>query len=167
MLALIEIARWTVAAAFALILILASATDIKYRRIPNWTVVAIVVLYIPWIFVGQGVSLGPSLAAAAIAFFAGVTLYALGLLGAGDSKLITAVALFIGLAKLLQFALATTVAGGILALIMILSHPARVLVMLNMRGHGDFGRNVPYGVAIAVGALLIVFGGLLHIPIIR
>jgi hypothetical protein len=42
MLALIEIARWTVAAAFALILILASATDIKYRRIPNWTVVAIV-----------------------------------------------------------------------------------------------------------------------------
>jgi hypothetical protein len=39
--------------------------------------------------------------------------------------------------------------------------------MLNMRGHADFGRNVPYGVAIAVGALLIVFGGLLRIPIIR
>jgi prepilin peptidase CpaA len=119
--ALIEIARWTVAAAFALILILASATDVKYRRIPNWTVVAI--LYIPWIFVGQGVSLGLSFAASAIAFFAGVTLYALGLLGAGDSKLITAVALFIGLAKLPQFALATAVAGGILALVMILSHP--------------------------------------------
>jgi hypothetical protein len=76
---LIEIARWTVAAAFALIPILASATDIKYRRIPNWTVVAIVILYIPWIFVGPGVSLGLSFAAAANAFFAGVTFYALGL----------------------------------------------------------------------------------------
>jgi prepilin peptidase CpaA len=167
MLALIEIARWIVAAAFVLILIWASATDIKYRRIPNWTVVAIVILYIPWIFVGPGVSLSLSFAAGAIAFFTGVTLYALGLLGAGDSKLITAVALFVGLAKLPQFALATAVAGGILALVMILSQPKRVLVMLNMRGRADFGRNVPYGVAIAVGALLIVFGGLLHIPIIR
>ena len=161
----IEIARWIVAALFALVLTVAGVTDIKSRRIPNWTVAAVIALYIPWFFAGQGGPLALSLAAALIGFLASVSLYAFGLLGAGDSKLLTAVALFIGLGRLLQFALATAVAGGVLALIVICSRPASALVVLHMRGRADFGRNVPYGVAIAAGAMLIVFGGLLGIRI--
>jgi prepilin peptidase CpaA len=161
----IEIARWTVAAGFALVLIMACVADVKSRRIPNWTVATIIALFIPWIFVGQSVSITLSLAAAGVGFLSGLSLYAFGYLGAGDSKLITAVALFVGLAKLPQFALAVAVAGGILALIFILLRSRRVLFMLNSLGRKNPERNIPYGVAIAAGAILIVFGGLLGIPV--
>ena len=156
----IEWARWLVAALFAGVLAIASVSDIRRRIIPNWTVVAVIVLFVPWIFVAQDVSVRSSLAAAGIAFAASLVFYAFGLLGAGDSKLFAAVALFVGVAKLAQFAIATTLAGGVLALIIVLSHPTRLLVMFRMRGRADFGHNVPYGVAIAVGALAVVFGRL-------
>lgn len=157
---LIDMARWIVAGLLASVLIVACLTDIKQRIIPNWTVASIIALYIPWVFVGQGVSVPLSLAAAVIALLVTVPFCAFGLLGPGDSKLFTAVALFVGLGKLAELSLATAMAGGILALIMILSHPTHALVMLGMRGRADFGQNVPYGVAIALSALVVVFGGL-------
>jgi len=161
---LIEAARWVVAGLLASVLVVACVTDIKQRIIPNWTVAAVIALYVPWVFIGQGVSVPLSLAAAAIALLATVPFCAFGLLGPGDSKLFTAVALFAGLGKLGELSLATAMAGGILALVMILSHPTRVLVMVSMRGRASFGQNVPYGVAIASGALVVVFGGLFGIP---
>lgn len=161
--ALVEAARWIVAGLLASVLAVACVTDIKQRIIPNWTVATVIALYVPWVFVGQDVSVLLSLAAAAIALLATVPFCAFGLLGPGDSKLFTAVALFAGLGKLVELSLATAMAGGILALVMILSHPTRALVMLNMRGRANFGQNVPYGVAIVSGALMVVFGGLFGI----
>ena len=156
----IEAARWIVAGLFAIILIIASISDIRYRRIPNWCVLALLVLFIPWIFVGPEVSVLLSLAAFAIFFAAGIVLYAFGIWGAGDSKLIAAVALFVGWGRLPLFLFATALAGGILALVIILWHAPRLRAMLNMPGPHDARRNVPYGVAISIGAVLAVFGAL-------
>src|SRR5690242_18542907 len=146
----IEAARWIVAGLFAIILIIASISDIRYRRIPNWCVLALLVLFIPWIFVGPEVSVLLSLAAFAIFIAAGIVLYAFGIWGAGDSKLISAVVLFIGWGRLAEFAFATALFGGILALIILVSNTTRVLAMLNMHGQAPAKPTVPYGVAISI-----------------
>jgi len=158
----IDIARWIVVGLFLLILIIASVTDVRHRRIPNWTVLALIVLFIPWIFVGQAVSIQGSVAAAAIVFVLGIALYALRVWGAGDSKLIAAVALFVGFDRMLQFAFATAVFGGILALMIVLSNTAQLMAML---GKKESVHTVPYGVAIAVGAALTVLRSMIFAPV--
>ena len=44
----------------------------------------------------------------------------------------------------------------LIALISLVSRPTRAMVMLHMRGKGDFGRGIPYGVAIAIATICIV-----------
>jgi len=46
--------------------------------------------------------------------------------------------------------------GGVIALASLLSRPTRAMVMLHMRGKGDFGRGIPYGVAIAIATICVV-----------
>ncbi len=161
-----EIGRWAVAVVLTGLLIFASVSDVRSRRIPNWTVAAIGVLFIPWALVNPplGAALW-ALAAGAIALAVGVVLYAMGMVGAGDSKLFAAVALFAGLGRLLPLGLATALAGGLLALISLASRPRRAMVMLTMRGKGDFGRGIPYGVAISLAAALVVWSVVLRLDI--
>jgi Flp pilus assembly protein protease CpaA len=64
-----------------------------------------------------------------------------------------------------MLALATSLVGGVIAAITIASRPTRALVMLKMRGKGDFGSGIPYGVAIAVAAAALVWADLLKIPV--
>ena len=156
----IDVARWIVAALFLVILTIASVTDVKHRRIPNWTVLALIVLFIPWIFVGPEVSVLLSLSAFAIFMAAGIVIYAFGIWGAGDSKLIAAVALFVGWGRIPMFLFATALAGGILALVIILWHAPPLRAMLNIPRPDDARRNVPYGVAIAAGAAFALFSKL-------
>lgn len=146
----IELARIGIETLLVATLVAAGVSDILRRRIPNWTVLVILALFVGWIFVDPAISIRGSLAAALIVFVFSFALYFFGIVGAGDSKLITAVALFVGLSRLPQFTLATALVGGALAVISIASNPTRAMVMLQMRGKGSFGRGVPYGLAIAL-----------------
>jgi prepilin peptidase CpaA len=157
--ALTEIGRWAIAMLLSAVLAWAAVSDIRERRIPNWTVLTILGLFVPWILLGHGVLL--ALAAGAIALVVSFALYALGWFGAGDSKLFSAVALFASLSHLAQLTLITALTGGLIAIVGLVLQPTRAMVMLNMRGKGDFGRGVPYGVAIAVGAAAVVWGDVL------
>ncbi len=147
-------ARWIVATLFVAVLAVAALNDIRHRRIPNWTVLAVAALFGIWAFVGPAVSVASSLAAAGIILLTTGVLYAFRLLGAGDSKLMTAVALFAGLAHLVQFALATVIAGGVLALASLVVHQARAFAVT--RTGSDFGRDIPYGVAIAIAGVVVM-----------
>jgi prepilin peptidase CpaA len=147
---LIEIARWAIVSLFTLTLAAAAVSDALRRLIPNWAIVAIAILFVGWVFVEPLVSMRGSLEAALIVFVVSCALYAFGIVGAGDSKFITVVSLFVGLSRLPQFALATVLVGGALAVISLVTRPTRALVMLQMRGKGSFGRGIPYGVAIAL-----------------
>jgi prepilin peptidase CpaA len=160
--AAVEMARWFIAILFSIVLLVASVSDIRDRRIPNWTVLALVILFVPWIFVGSHVLIISSLEAALLAFIVSVTLYALRIVGAGDSKLLTAVSLFVGLDHLFTFFMLVALAGGAIAAVSLGRNPVRALVMFQMRGKGDFGRGVPYGVAIAVAAVSIISWSLLR-----
>jgi len=151
-----EILRWSVVLLLSILLLVVSVSDIRDRRIPNWTVLAVATLFVPWIFVGGQVSVVSSLEAALIAFVVSCGLYAFRVVGAGDSKLLTVTALFAGLPGLPKFLVLVALAGGAIAVVSLLARPARAAVMFHMRGKGDFGRGVPYGVAIAIATMTIV-----------
>lgn len=146
--------RLALVAAFAAVLIVAAVYDYRSRRIPNWTVLGLLVLFVPTAVLNlQPVSLGSSLTGFAVALAATTGLWMARVVGAGDSKLFSAAALFFGLKYLWVFAVATSMAGGLVALVIMLRRPTRALVMLQMRGKGDWGEGVPYGIAIAAGGL--------------
>jgi prepilin peptidase CpaA len=156
-----EIVRLLVAVGLSAVLGVAAVTDVRTRKIPNWTVLAAMALFIPWAVVHPLPWDGWALAAAAIAFAVSFGLYSAGLVGAGDSKLFTAVALFAGLGDLPMLAFATALVGGLIALGSLILRPTRALVMAKLKGKGDFGPGVPYGVAIAAAAGLVVWGAAL------
>jgi prepilin peptidase CpaA len=150
------------AAAASLILAWAAVSDVRKRIIPNVSVLALLAVFLAWavLVLGFGQSLVSSLEAAAIAFAATFALYAFKVIGAGDSKLFAAAALFFGLGYLPLFALTTVLAGGAIAAISLAARPRRAMVMLTMGGKGDWGRGIPYGVAIAIGATVVLWGSI-------
>jgi prepilin peptidase CpaA len=150
--------RWVVVALFVAILAAAAVSDVRSRRIPNWSVLALAVLFVGWVFVGPSVSLLSSVEAAGFVFLVTAALYYFNIFGAGDSKLMTAVALFAGLGHLLQVVFMTTLAGGVLALVSLAGRPTRTLVMLQTRSKDRASRGIPYGVAIALGGVLTMAG---------
>ena len=145
----LEVTRCIVAALFVAVVAVAALSDIRHRRIPNWTVLVVAALFGIWVFVGPAVSVTSSLAAAGITLLTTGVLYAFRLLGAGDSKLMTVVALFAGLGHLFQFVLVTVIAGGVLALASLAVQQTRIF-------GSDFGRDIPYGVAIAIAGVVVM-----------
>ncbi len=156
--------------ALVVMLSVAVVTDLRSRRIPNSVTVSglAVGLLLASLQVG-GVPLA-ALAGAGLAFVLALPLVALGALGGGDVKLLTAVGAFVGPGGLLSVALYGALAGGALAiagairrgaLMPVLANSLRLLVYLVTLGrHGERlgldtpgAHAVPYGVAIAAGAL--------------
>ena len=157
----IEIARYGVSVALTGVLLWAAASDALTRKIPNASVIAVLGLFVVWSFLSPLADLTGALVAGVIAFIVFYALYAFKVIGAGDTKLFAAVALFAGLAYLGSFSLATVLAGGAMAVVTIASRPQRALVMFNLRGRGDFGRGIPYGCAIAFGGIVMHWGHVL------
>jgi len=96
--------------------------------------------------------------------------FALGRLGGGDVKLITAVSLWTGFEYLLEFLVYASLAGGILALVLVLIRrllKGRPIGSVGAAGRTALprvlriGESVPYALAIAPAAILV--GGLLPV----
>ena len=156
----IDVPHLVLALVLSGLLLWAAVSDIRFRKIPNVTVLAIIGLFGLGAVVDRGAGVGSAVSAAAIAFAIGYLLYLFKVMGAGDVKLFAAVALFTGMGYLLLFALATSLAGGGVAAASVAARPRRAAVMFALKGKGDFGRGVPYGVAIAIGGALIIWGAL-------
>lgn len=146
--------------ALAIALLYAAFTDIRSRTIANWLNIAIAALA-PAFWWASGLALWPDVAiqlgvaVAAFAVFAGM--FALGMMGGGDVKLLTALALWIEPSAFLQLLLVMAVAGGVLTLLMGVVHV--------MRKRKD-KLAIPYGVAIAFGAFWILAPRLSQFPTI-
>ncbi len=143
-------------------LVVAAAFDVWRFIIPN--LVSAVLIFA---FVAAAVLLPQSEpwwtypAAALMVFGVGVVGYAFKIMGAGDIKLLTAVALWAGTAQLLELLVMVAVAGGIIALLLIV---LRRLLFYGLVSFGPSrevhlprilvtGEPVPYGVAIAAGGI--------------
>jgi prepilin peptidase CpaA len=157
-----EIGRLVVAALLTLALMWASFTDIRDRKIRNVNVLVVMALFVPWAVLGGLAAALSDLEAGVLALAVCVAIYAARMVGAGDAKLFAAVSLFFGLPGLPGLAMTTAMAGGALAAGILLANPRRTMVMISLQGKGDPGRGVPYGVAIAAAAIVLVWNGLLH-----
>jgi prepilin peptidase CpaA len=159
----------------AVLLVWGAVSDVRTARIPNRLVLAGLVLApLAALAHGGAAALWAALGAAAIAFGIGFGGFALGAIGGGDAKFLMVGAALVGLPQVVPFLLASAVLGGVLAVGMVVwrRHGIEATVMtldlaknaatLGRKGHrgrlGDEGRlAVPYGVAIAAGALLVQF----------
>ena len=142
------------------LLILAGILDFLTLKIPNWLTALVALAFIPAALLAgmPGSAYVIHLISAVIVLAAGFALYAAGLFGAGDAKLMAAAALWFGWPASMPFIVYTALAGGVLALVLLIWGLLRA--DQEIRGHSWISRferfkpSVPYGVAIAAGAIL-------------
>lgn len=106
-----------IAAAASLIGALAAACDLRWRRIPNWLTIGGVALGVA-LHLTQG-DVVSALQGAALALAIHVPLFALGVLGGGDVKLMAALGAIAGPRHWVTIFAFNAVLGGILALLLI------------------------------------------------
>jgi prepilin peptidase CpaA len=132
-----------------LLLVTAAVTDIRARIISNRLNAAIAILAVPWWFaIGYApydILFQLGLACALLLLFA--ALFALGMMGGGDVKLLAALGLWLPLTKMLILLEWMALGGGVLTLGMVIAHRLR-------KAPGK--PEIPYGVAIVGAGLLVV-----------
>ncbi|MDR5726186.1 MAG: A24 family peptidase [Terriglobia bacterium] len=159
-----------------IVLAIATFTDVRSCRIPNWLVLPFLVAGIAvsgwmhgWHGVGQSL-LGIGLGTVVLGFF-----YWMGGMGMGDLKLCAAVGAWIGPSQLLVALVLTGIAGGIMALCWaigggfvgeLFSGTGDLIFGLRKRGlrphpelilDNPLTRKMPYAPAIAIGTLISFF----------
>ncbi len=145
-----EIFQYILLGGLALALVYAAFTDIKSRTISNRLNIAIA-LAAPLFWWVSGVDLWPGVAlhlgVAVATFVVTAGLFAIRMMGGGDVKLLTALALWIEPTWFLQLIIIMALAGGVLTIVMGAYH-----FMKRQRDK----LAVPYGVAIAFAGLWVL-----------
>jgi prepilin peptidase CpaA len=147
-------------AAFPALVIAAAVKDATSYTIPNRLSLALLAAFVP-AALAMGLPL-PALAVhleiGAAALVAGMAMFALRWIGGGDAKLFAAAALWLGWPAAATYGVMTGMAGGALALTLLTlrsgyMRPYVVTGPAWFARLAEPGENVPYGVAICVGAL--------------
>ena len=145
-------AAYVLPALYCLLLAAAAIEDAARLRISNLTNVALLLVGVAALAVNFGADWWQHPLSFLIALAIGVGLYALGWIGGGDAKLIAAAAFVFDLGGLLRFLVAVAMVGGLLAILFL------AVALFRPRGeHGRKRANLPYGIAIAIGAIATLF----------
>lgn len=165
----------TVLILFSTLMIWGAVSDIRFYILSNKLCLSVIVLYpifLITLFIDGSLPsweyIGYSSAIALIAFLLLVVLFARGLIGGGDVKLIPAVLLWSGPAYFLEFLLVTSICGGFLSLIFMTilfikkrnSPKSSDNINLSMSKSEELDRQerkIPYGVAISTGGLYVAY----------
>lgn len=137
----------------------AGAMDLFTMTIPNRISLVLVAMFpvaAAWSGIGW-IAFGYHLGAGALMLGVGIIMFSRGWLGGGDAKLLAAAALWLGLDHLLPYLLLAAIAGGALALALLLYRsmaPPRCLIgqPWAMRLH-NARTGIPYGLALAAAGL--------------
>ena len=145
-------------ALLAILLVAAAVIDVRTFTISNGLNAAIA-LMAPLYWWSIGLGLWPDVAiqlvvAVAVFLVLAATFY-LGMMGGGDVKMAAAIALWFPPLATLKFLVVMSLAGGVVTLIVLLIHKKRGNPQLNEDGK-PVRPQIPYGVAIAAGALWIL-----------
>ena len=158
---------------FSVLLVAACITDVRWRRIPNALVLALALPGIafsvsldPWL-----PGLGRAMSGLTLGFAIWIAFFVIGAIGAGDVKLFAAAGAWLGPGATWRAALVAAALGGVLAVFMLLRERraregfAKVMVSVSTRSVAALApdpamprsRQLPYGVALACGALIVAW----------
>jgi prepilin peptidase CpaA len=154
-----------------IVLSVATFTDVRSRRIPNWLVLPFLacgILVSSWLHGWRGAA--QSLEGAGLGILVFGLFFWMGGMGAGDVKLCAAIGAWIGPGQLLIALLLTGLVGGAMALIWaawggflkeLFLHTGDVVFRTKQRGEAVLSnplrRRMPYAPAIAIGTLFSFF----------
>ncbi len=147
---------------FPLLLVVAALKDVVSFTIPNWISAALLAAFplaawsagLGWGEVAQHAAVG------GVALVVGMGLFALNWIGGGDAKMLSASALWLGPVAVAPYLLWTALVGGALAVGLVMARKAAAQMPAMAGGPKWVGAllspkgDVPYGVALCVGALL-------------
>jgi prepilin peptidase CpaA len=145
-------------AGLAIALLIAALTDLLHRRIGNWLTGGIA-LAAPLFWYASALGLtdiGIQIAIAFATFAVLAGFFALGAMGGGDVKLLTALALWVQPLPYVTLLVVMSLAGGLITLIFGGWHILR-------RCEGKVA--VPYGIAISIGGLWVLASH--YLPLLR
>lgn len=147
---------------FQILLVTAACRDLATFTIPNWISISALAAFLPAALLLHlplatiGVALGVGFGALIL----GIIMFALRWIGGGDAKLMAVCGVWLGWSAFLPFLALTCVAGGVLAVVLLaLRNQASWLPVRTpqwLRRLATPGESVPYGVAIAAGALAVL-----------
>lgn len=152
-----------------IVTLLSCVSDVRSLRIPNWHSLAVTGCFIP-AYAAMPEAFGgiwQHIGAMGIMFAVSYAMFSFGMMGGGDSKLGTALGLWLGLKGLMPFLFVMAVTGGMIGFVSLLLRKKK-LFKKPLKGswveQAQKGRNaIPYGVAISVGAWAAFFHtGFLH-----
>jgi prepilin peptidase CpaA len=144
------------------IVLAGAAYDAATLTIPNWVSLVLLALFpiaalvagLNWTEVGIHFAIGFA------ALAGGMALFAAGMIGGGDAKMFAALSLYVGAANFGAYILAVAMAGGVLACALLaLRRFAWLGLLERLQGVKHLainGAGIPYGIAIAAGALTVL-----------
>lgn len=159
-------------AVFTLLLVAGCISDLRTRKIPNELVLAILITGWLFAFASADVwrALVMSLAGIAVGFGIWIAFYLIGVIGAGDVKFFAAAGAWLGPGPTWRAALIAAIVGGVLAVAYLVSERRLGDVLRRLAVAASSGtlasvpeqtevsgvkhRPLPYGVALAIGALV-------------
>ena len=133
----------------------AAISDLRGNIIPNSANVALFVLWTGWVVSGAQVQVGYSIGIGAATFLVGAILFHFNQMGGGDVKMLTVLGIWAGPAEVVPFLLQVAVFGGMLTMVWI-AYGRFAAPALGRVVSIESKRVVPYGVAIAAGAYLLL-----------
>ena len=135
-------------ALLAALLLGAAAQDIAQRKISNWLCLGVIATAaVAAVAIGPSMAIWQNLALLALLLALGAPLFASGWLGGGDVKMIAALAFWANFAAILSLLACILIAGGVLAALSLAVRGGRA---------ARHAQGLPYGVAIAVGAAVVM-----------
>ena len=167
---------WITTGAFVAILVTAACSDVRTNRIPNLLTLGGLISGLLLRAVGGFDELAHGLLGAGLALLIALPFFAVRALGGGDTKLLMTVGAYLGEGRLVGALLLIAVLGGVIAVAESVRRGVIVPVVLNSvdmmkrwatLGHKGAPRSlsspgavsIPYGVAIALGAIVWWFWG--------
>jgi prepilin peptidase CpaA len=147
----------------AILLVMAAYSDAHTYRIPNRICLALLVLFPLFVFTAPiAMEWEQNLLVFALMLISGFVMFMGNIAGAGDIKLLAVTGLWAGPHLIAVFLITTAIAGGLLALLMV--------ILTHMRNRSNTAPvalakvPIPYGIAISTGGLCVL--GLLAQPIL-
>ncbi len=138
----------------------AAWSDVKYRRLPNVLVLVVAGLGLSCTAIGASLNAAASgLLHGLVALLVGLALYARGMVGGGDIKYYSASAMWFPLGQGFRLLGMVSLAGlALLAGWLVWRRLTGQPIAFKAREDGD---KLPFGVAIAIGAVCVAIGNLL------